>query len=73
MRLVMYLLVELFHNCTYSTTASAGKDGLKVDSAVEAERTIGENVDPVSLVVSGGVENGNLVFHVSVSPLKILV
>lgn len=42
------------------TTAGLGEDVLKVNGAVEAERTIIVDVDPVALVVTGGVDNGDL-------------
>ena len=40
-----------------STAASVGEDALKVDGAVEAERAIVVDVNPVALVVTRGVEN----------------
>lgn len=45
---------------TYSATASAGEDGLKVNSAVEAEGAVVEDVNPVDLVVTRGVEDRDL-------------
>lgn len=45
---------------TYSTTTSLGENVLKVNGAVEAERAIGQDVNPVTLVVARGVEDGDL-------------
>lgn len=45
---------------TYSAASGAGEDGLKVDSAVEVKRSVGLDIDPMALVVAGGVENRNL-------------
>lgn len=44
------------------TRASAvlGKDALKVNRAIEAQRAVRVNVDPVALVVSGRVEHRNV-------------
>ncbi|EEY14371.1 predicted protein [Verticillium alfalfae VaMs.102] len=42
------------------TTTVAGEDALKVDGAVEAEAAIVVDVDPVSLVVTGGVDDGDV-------------
>ncbi len=52
---------------TYSTAASAGEDSLKVDSAVEAESTVVEDVNPVDLVVTGGIEDRNLAVQLAVA------
>jgi hypothetical protein len=40
--------------------AAVGKDARELDSAVEAEAAVLEDVDPVRLVVGGGVDNGDL-------------
>lgn len=45
---------------TYCATASASENALKVNSAVEAESTVVENVDPVDLVVTRSVEHRDL-------------
>lgn len=42
------------------TTTANGEDVLKVDGAVEAKRAILKDVNPVTLVVSGGVKHGDL-------------
>lgn len=44
---------------THSTT-TVSKDLLKVNSAVEVERAILKNINPVSFEVSRGVEHRNL-------------
>ena len=45
---------------TYGTTTAAGEDVVEVDGAVEGERAIRKDVNPVSLVVSRSVEDGDL-------------
>lgn len=42
------------------TTAGLGKDVLKVNGAVEAEGAIIVDVNPVALVVTGSVDDGDL-------------
>lgn len=42
------------------TTAGLGEDVLKVNRAVEAERAVLVDVDPVALVVTGSVDDGDL-------------
>lgn len=44
-----------------------GEDGLKVHSTVEAESTVGENIDPVTLVITGCVDDGYLLLKVSLN------
>lgn len=43
------------------TTTVAGEDVIEVNGAVEAQGTIVVDVNPVTLVVSGSIEDGNLV------------
>ena len=43
-----------------SSTAILGEDGLKIDGAVEAQSTVGQDVNPVGLVVTRCVEDGDL-------------
>lgn len=40
-----------------STTTVAGEDALEIDRSVEAETSVGKDVNPVALVVSRGVDN----------------
>jgi len=42
------------------STAPVGEDLLEVDGAVEGDGTVGGDIDPVALVVGGGVENRDL-------------
>lgn len=42
------------------TAPVLGEDGLEVNSAVEAETAVGEDIDPVSLVIAGGIEHAYL-------------
>lgn len=44
-----------------TSTATGLKDTLKVNGAVEAQAAIIEDINPVSLVVSRSVDDGNLV------------
>lgn len=43
-----------------ASTATGLKDALKVDGAVEVQAAILEHVNPVSLVVTGSVDDGDL-------------
>lgn len=43
-----------------STTTVAGEDALEIDCPVEAEASVGKDVNPVALVVSRGVDNRDL-------------
>lgn len=47
---------------TYSTATGVSEDLLEVDSAVEVERAVLVDVNPVTLVVSGGVEHRDLIY-----------
>lgn len=53
---------------TYSAAPGFSEDVLEINCPVKAQCTIGENVNPVTLVVARGVENGNL-FGLLVSTL----
>lgn len=43
-----------------STTTVAGEDAFEVDGPVEAEAAVVEDIDPVRLIVTGSVEDGDL-------------
>ena len=43
-----------------SSTAILGEDGLKIDGAVEAQSTVGQDVNPVRLVVTRCIEDRDL-------------
>jgi hypothetical protein len=45
---------------TYSTATALGEDVVEVNATVEAERTVVENIDPVALVVTRGVEDADV-------------
>lgn len=45
---------------TYSTATALGEDVVEVNAAVEAERTVVKDIDPVALVVTRGVENADV-------------
>lgn len=45
------------------TATALGEDVLEVDLAVEAEASIWQDVDPVTLVVCRGVHNGYLLIY----------
>lgn len=42
------------------TTTAPGEDVIEVNLAVKTEGTVWQDVDPVSLVVAGCVEDGDL-------------
>lgn len=46
-----------------SAAAVLGEDGLEVNSAVEAESTVGQDVNPVGLVVTGSVQDRDLRYY----------
>jgi hypothetical protein len=48
------------------TTTIPGENSIEINGAVEAQAAVGEDVDPVAFVVTGGVEDGDLVLPRSV-------
>jgi hypothetical protein len=55
------------------TTTVGGEDGFKVNRTVEAESTVGENVNPVALVITGCVDNGYLLMKVSLNRPRVRI
>lgn len=43
-----------------STTTAVSKNVLKVNGSVETQRTVLVDIDPMALVITRGVENGDL-------------
>lgn len=52
-----------------SAAAVLGEDGLEVNSAIEAESAVGQDVNPVGLVVTGSVQDRDLGYSKLICPV----
>ena len=50
-----------------------GEDGIEVDGSVEAEASVGQDIDPVTLVIPGCIEDGDLRILVIAQQPRLIV